>query len=40
MDMEAISLAFTATATLATGCALMKVRCGTAVIAPATFLFR
>jgi hypothetical protein len=37
---EAISRMFTATATFATGCALTKVRCGTAVIAPATFLFR
>ena len=36
---EAISRMFMATATLATGCALTKVRCGTAVIAPATFLF-
>ena len=36
---EAISRAFTATAALATGCALTKVRCGTAVTAPATFLF-
>ena len=36
---EAISRAFTATAARATGCALTKARCGTAVIAPATFLF-
>ena len=37
---EVISSAFTATAALATGCAVTKARCGTAVIAPATFLFR
>lgn len=36
---EAISLAFTTTATLPTGCALTKARCGTAVTAPCTFLF-
>jgi hypothetical protein len=36
---EAISRTFTATATLATGCALTKARCGTAVTAPATFRF-
>jgi hypothetical protein len=38
-DVEASSLALTATATLATGCALTKACCGTAVTAPATFLF-
>jgi hypothetical protein len=37
---ELISRAFTETATEATGCALTKARCGTAVTAPATFLFR
>ena len=37
---EVISLVFMAIATLATGCALTKVRCGTTVIAPATLLFR
>jgi hypothetical protein len=37
---EAISRTFTATATAATGCALMNARCGTIVTAPATFLFR
>jgi hypothetical protein len=37
---EAISRAFTVIATAATGCALMKARCGTIVTAPATFLFR
>jgi hypothetical protein len=36
---EATSRAFTATAARATGCALTKARCGTAVTAPATFLF-
>jgi hypothetical protein len=36
---EAISRAFTATAALPTGCALTKVRCGTAITAPLTFLF-
>jgi hypothetical protein len=36
---EAMSRAFTATAALPTGCALTKVRCGTAVTAPRTFLF-
>ena len=39
MGAEAISRMFTVTATLATGCALTKARCGTAVTAPATFLF-
>jgi len=36
---EAMSRVFTATAALATGCALTKARCGTAVTAPCTFLF-
>lgn len=36
---DAISRTFTATAARATGCALTKARCGTAVTAPATFLF-
>ena len=36
---EARSFAFTATADRATGCALAKARCGTAVTAPETPLF-
>jgi len=36
---DAISLALTATAALATGCPLAKARCGTAVTAPETLLF-
>ena len=36
---EATSRAFTATAALPTGWAVTKVRCGTAVIAPATCRF-
>jgi len=39
MGAEAISLAFTATATLPTGWALANARCGTAVTAPCTFRF-
>jgi hypothetical protein len=36
---DAICCALTATAAFATGCALVKARCGTAVTAPWTFLF-
>jgi hypothetical protein len=36
---DAISLALTATAALATGCPLLKACCGTAVTAPETFRF-
>jgi hypothetical protein len=36
---EAICLAFTATAALATGCAVRNAVCGTAVTAPGTVLF-
>ena len=35
----AISCALTTTVAFATGCALAKARCGTAVTAPCTFLF-
>jgi hypothetical protein len=38
-DAAAICCAFTVTAALATGCALAKAPCGTAVTAPCTLLF-